>query len=133
MCGFDFFMAGFLLPAEFTIMPLILSPLHSVVFAQQQVMTIFTFSWDAPKKGEVWTQVWRPIHFADPDLSSLFQCLRTAHFPGSAQQQRQQASLCACILQAIWSAHWSTIFNNTTFISTAVAAHASHLYSSLSV
>lgn len=93
----------------------------------------FHFLMGCPKKGEVWQQVWRPIHCADPDLSSLFQCLRTAQFPGSTQQQRQQATLCSCILQAIWCAHWAFIFNNTNFISTAVAAHASHLYSSLSV
>ncbi|KAI9492574.1 hypothetical protein BDB00DRAFT_827999, partial [Zychaea mexicana] len=54
--------------------------------------------------------------------------MKTAIFARRSCSQPKTALLCIAIIQAIWSAHWSFIFDDHPFIPQAVAAHATAIY-----
>ncbi|KAI9344736.1 hypothetical protein BD770DRAFT_328771, partial [Pilaira anomala] len=82
------------------------------------------FVFTCPPKLQTWTHMWRT--YVDPTasdvpLDTLKLVIHTLQPPiSSVNLGISPISAIAATLEAIWSSHWATVFNDTLFTSTAV-------------
>ncbi|OAD74955.1 hypothetical protein PHYBLDRAFT_167288 [Phycomyces blakesleeanus NRRL 1555(-)] len=102
-------------------------PTDSCPICEASTDTPDHFLFSCPLKIDVWSTFWQDVFGSHPTLPILHDAFYNLSFPYTRPSDIHAASLFSCALLAIWRHHWSTVFDNTPFVSSTVLSTASRL------
>ncbi|KAI9494379.1 hypothetical protein BDB00DRAFT_762100, partial [Zychaea mexicana] len=97
-------------------------PTSCCQLCHSMVDTLDHFLVTCPVRWSVWTRMWGPLFFCEPEAHALIQIITKLdwHLLPTLSTRKYSATI-QCTLLAIWRAYWSYIFDNTPFLPDAVA------------
>ncbi|KAL0097125.1 hypothetical protein J3Q64DRAFT_1857049 [Phycomyces blakesleeanus] len=102
-------------------------PTNSCPICEVSTDTPDHFLFFSPLKIDVWSTFWQDVFGSHPTLPILHDAFYNLSFPYIRPSDIHAASLFSCALLAIWQHHWSTVFDNTPFVSSTILSTASRL------